>query len=195
MRSLAGNGAHFCGTAVDLSIYCWGFAAYVDTTGAAISTGGPTRLQSNIAWLQVSPGGQHNCAVANDHSAYCWGDNSSGQLGDNGTTRRFAPQRVFGGFKFHAVASGGAHSCGILEALDGTALCWGSNVERPARRRNVDQPSFADAVRRWHPLEDVSVPGGTSRADSPRTEPRIAGVLERGERLQAAIRVRRPSSR
>jgi hypothetical protein len=123
--SLVGNGAHFCGTAVDLSIYCWGFSAYVDTTGAAISTSVPTRLQSNIAWLQVSPGGQHNCAVANDHSAYCWGDNSFGQLGDNGITRRLAPQPVFGGFKFNAVASGGAHSCGIV--LDATALCWGSN--------------------------------------------------------------------
>jgi hypothetical protein len=129
--SLVGNGAHFCGTAVDLSIYCWGFAAFVDTSGAATSTAIPTRLQSNIAWLQVSPGGQHNCAVANDHSAYCWGDNSSGQLGDNGTsTRRLAPQAVFGGFQFSAVAGGGGHSCGIRldgTALDGTALCWGSN--------------------------------------------------------------------
>ena len=124
--ALAGNGAHFCGTAVDLSIYCWGFAAYVDTTGAATTTATPTRLQSNIAWLQVSPGGQHNCAVANDHSAYCWGDNTFGQLGDNGTTRRFAPQAVFGGFKFNAVASGGSHSCGIV--VDGTAACWGSNA-------------------------------------------------------------------
>jgi alpha-tubulin suppressor-like RCC1 family protein len=123
--SLAGNGAHFCGTTANLAIYCWGIAAYADVSGATTNAATPTRLQSDILWLQVSPGGQHNCAVAIDHSAYCWGDNSSGQLGDNGTTAHFAPQVVFGGFSFNAVASGGAHSCGIK--LDGTAVCWGLN--------------------------------------------------------------------
>ena len=156
--SLAGNGAHFCGTAVDLSIYCWGFSAFVDTTGAAISTGVPTRLQSNIAWLQVSPGAQHNCAVANDHSAYCWGDNSSGQLGDTSITRRLAPQRVFGGFQFHAVASGGAHSCGIMldaSDLDATALCWGSNSSGQlgdGTSTNRLSPTAVDGGIRWKTL-------------------------------------------
>ena len=30
--SLAGNGAHFCGTGVALEIYCWGIAAYADVS-------------------------------------------------------------------------------------------------------------------------------------------------------------------
>jgi hypothetical protein len=126
LSALSGGGSHFCGTASDLGVYCWGVAAYVDTTGASINAAAPRRLQSNLAWLQVSAGGQHNCAVASDHSAYCWGDNTLGQLGDNTTTRRLGPQVVFGGFGFNAVTSGGSHSCGIQ--TDGTALCWGLNA-------------------------------------------------------------------
>jgi alpha-tubulin suppressor-like RCC1 family protein len=126
LATLSGGGSHFCGTAADFSVYCWGLAAYVDTTGVAISSATPRRLQSNIAWLQVSAGGQHNCGVSNDHTAYCWGDNTSGQLGDNTTTRRLGPQAVFGGFTFNAVTSGGGHSCGIQS--DATGLCWGQNA-------------------------------------------------------------------
>src|SRR5581483_3921087 len=72
--SLAGGSAsaHFCGTTSDLSIYCWGVFALVDTAngiapnGASPPTTAPTRLPSNLAWVQVTPGAQHNCALAND---------------------------------------------------------------------------------------------------------------------------------
>jgi alpha-tubulin suppressor-like RCC1 family protein len=124
--SLVGNGGHFCGTGTDLSLYCWGLNALVDTTGATNSTLSPTRLPSNIAWVQVAPGGQHNCALANDRTAYCWGDNANGQLGNNTTTRRFTPGAVAGGFKFTVAVSGTSHSCGIT--ADSVAFCWGANA-------------------------------------------------------------------
>lgn len=129
--SLVGGGAHFCGTATDLSIYCWGIFALTDPVnginaqGNSPPTPSPTRVPSPIGWLQVTPGNQHNCALANDQTAYCWGLNSNGQLGDNDTTRRLAPQQVPGGFTFVALAAGAQHECGI--APDGTALCWGLN--------------------------------------------------------------------
>jgi alpha-tubulin suppressor-like RCC1 family protein len=120
-----GGGAHFCGITADLSIYCWGINSFVDSSGTNATSNVPTRLQSNIAWLQVSVGGQHNCALANDRSAYCWGIDTSGQLGDNGITRKLTPQPVAGGFKFTSLAAGGSHQCGITtEAL---AFCWGLN--------------------------------------------------------------------
>jgi alpha-tubulin suppressor-like RCC1 family protein len=130
--SLVGGGAHFCGTATDLSIYCWGIYALTDTLngldagGNSPATPVPSRVPSNIAWLQVTPGGQHNCALANDRTAYCWGLDTTGQLGDNSITRHLAPKPVAGGFKFTALAAGLQHECGI--ALDATALCWGLNA-------------------------------------------------------------------
>jgi alpha-tubulin suppressor-like RCC1 family protein len=132
LTSIAGGGAHFCGISADLSIYCWGINALVDTlnafsqTGGAIATYQPTRLQSNIAWLQVTPGSQHNCALANDRTAYCWGIDTSGQLGDNQITRRLVPQPVVGGFKFTTLAAGASHECGITTTTL-AAFCWGLN--------------------------------------------------------------------
>ena len=123
--SLAGGGAHFCGVATDGAIYCWGSNAYPDTSGAIVSTGSPMRLASSTAWQQVAPGSQHNCAIATGAAAYCWGTNGDGQLGDNGSTTRFVPQPVAGGFSFASITSGDAHSCGV--ALDGAAFCWGAN--------------------------------------------------------------------
>jgi hypothetical protein len=132
LTSIAGGGAHFCGTSADLSIYCWGINALVDTLNAFAPNGGsvptyePTRLQSNIAWLQVTPGAQHNCALANDRSAYCWGIDTAGQLGDNQITRRLVPQPVVGGFKFATLAAGASHECGIT-TVTALAFCWGLN--------------------------------------------------------------------
>ena len=131
LTSLSGGGAHFCGTSTDLSIYCWGVFALVDTINGIAANGNspatvqPTRLPSNTAWLQVAAGGQHNCAIANDQTAYCWGSDTTGQLGDNKLTRHLAPQPVGGGFKFSQITAGASHSCGIT--VDGLAFCWGLN--------------------------------------------------------------------
>jgi hypothetical protein len=122
----ASSGAHFCGISDLLSIYCWGITSLVDTTGVTLSNAVPTRLPGNIGWLQVTAGGQHNCAIAIDHTAYCWGADTSGQLGDNGTTQRFPPAPVAGGFKFNALAAGASHTCGLI--ADGTPFCWGLNA-------------------------------------------------------------------
>jgi hypothetical protein len=121
----ASSGAHFCGTDPLLSVYCWGLNALVDTTGVVVNMASPTKLPSNIAWLQVTPGGQHNCALASDKTAYCWGFDTTGQLGDNRTARRFVPEPVVGGFKFAALAAGGSHECGIT--TDAALFCWGLN--------------------------------------------------------------------
>ncbi len=132
LTSFSGGGAHFCGTGTDLSIYCWGIFALVDTLNGLTPGGNspptyqPTRLQSNIGWLQVTSGGQHNCGLANDQTAYCWGSDTSGQLGDNNLTRHLVPQPVTGGFKFSRLAAGTSHECGITTT--GDAFCWGLNT-------------------------------------------------------------------
>jgi alpha-tubulin suppressor-like RCC1 family protein len=122
---LSSSPTHFCGIAIDASIYCWGSYALVDTSGRTVDAAVPTRLPSAVSWASVAPGQVHNCALARDRTAYCWGDNSVGQLGDRSTTLRFAPAVVAGGFQFASLASGAYHSCGLTS--DGSAFCWGFN--------------------------------------------------------------------
>lgn len=124
--NIVGGGSHFCGISTpDLGIYCWGVQALPDTLGIILTTNFPVRVQGTTAWIQVSPGSAHNCALANDKTAWCWGADASGQLGDNGSTNRFAPRQVLGGFRFNALAAGGSHECGLT--ADASAFCWGLN--------------------------------------------------------------------
>lgn len=121
--NVAGGLTHFCGVALDQTIYCWGPNALTDTTGATTSSSVPAKVLGT--WTRVSPGGAHNCALAADQTASCWGANESGQLGDNTTTNRFAPRPVIGGFHFAALAAGLSHECGL--STTGDVFCWGSN--------------------------------------------------------------------
>jgi alpha-tubulin suppressor-like RCC1 family protein len=123
---LGGSATHFCGVAVDQAIYCWGINALADTSGVSAGSSVPRKLASDNAWTLAAPGYAHNCAIASDGLTYCWGDNTSGQLGDRTTTRRFVPAPVYGGYRFSTITSGSNHSCGLLS--DGSAFCWGLNA-------------------------------------------------------------------
>ena len=73
----------------------------------------------------ISGGYGHACAVANG-AAYCWGYNDSGALGvDTATTRTSTPVQVQGLEQdVAAIAAGDYFSCA---AVNGAALCWGTN--------------------------------------------------------------------
>jgi hypothetical protein len=123
----ASVGSHACGVSNDNAIYCWGTNALVDTSGKTASLAKtPTKLPSDIAWSQVSPGASHTCATTQDGTAYCWGLNTSGQLGiRSDTTLIYRPATVYGDFRFMSIVSGSNHTCALT--LDRTALCWGNN--------------------------------------------------------------------
>jgi len=118
---------HVCGISQDQSLYCWGLNAFADTSGKVIGVLNPTRLATDLKWVQASTGIEHNCALASDQTPYCWGINTRGQLGIAiaDTVVRFVPAPVYGGFKFSSITSGAAHSCGLT--TDRTAFCWGWN--------------------------------------------------------------------
>lgn len=122
--TLSGSPTHFCGVAVDQSIWCWGLNARTDTTGASAGSATPKQLGSTRTWTSVAPGYGFNCAIASDGLTYCWGDNSVGQLGDRTTTAHYAPAAVYGGYMFSTLASGSSHACGLAS---GAAFCWGIN--------------------------------------------------------------------
>lgn len=80
---------------------------------------------------KVSIGGYHTCAVTGAGGVLCWGGNTSGQLGNGGTTPEVlpAPVKGFGGngvlSGITAVAAGAYHTCALTTA--GTVACWGRN--------------------------------------------------------------------
>jgi alpha-tubulin suppressor-like RCC1 family protein len=90
-----------------------------------------------VAFASVATGGAHTCALTASGAAYCWGRGESGQLGvpvptttcttDAGPSPcSKTPVAVGGGLTFAQLAGGGAHTCGLTS--DGSAYCWGSNV-------------------------------------------------------------------
>ena len=121
---LRGSATHFCGVAVDQSIWCWGLNSLTDTTGTAAGSPTPKQLGSTSTWTTVAPGYAHNCAIAGDGLTYCWGANAAGQLGDRTNTLRYTPAPVYGGYMFSALAAGTDHTCGLA---NGAAFCWGLN--------------------------------------------------------------------
>jgi alpha-tubulin suppressor-like RCC1 family protein len=83
---------------------------------------------------RIDAGPSSSCAIAADGSLRCWGDNSSGQLGygntaaigDNETPASVPPVDLGAGRTAVKVATGGSHTCAILD--DGSVLCWGQGV-------------------------------------------------------------------
>jgi hypothetical protein len=133
--SLAAGPAHMCGVTADSTTYCWGLNVFLDTTANRLHTNVPTRIQGTVAWTQISPGIAHTCGLSKQ-AAYCWGDNAFGEL---------APRR----------SSGSLWRLSILHSRIGRishlwphhrrlGVLLGLQLEWPARRWHVDEPSGAN---------------------------------------------------
>lgn len=132
-------------------IYCWGSnssgttgrnTASGNTTTPSLVTAGNTSstLPTNYTATALSTSGSRSwlmCAIAGG-KAYCWGQNTIGSVGDNTTTQRNLPTKVFDGGVlagrtvtaisqdgYYSDPSGGyAHVCVIAS---GAVFCWGEN--------------------------------------------------------------------
>jgi alpha-tubulin suppressor-like RCC1 family protein len=119
---------HTCGLTSSGQAYCWGsntFGQLGDGPIANQST--PTAVSGGSIFtsLAASQTGNHTCAVITSGDGVCWGSDSSGQLGDGGTTDLNIFAVVSGGIKFASLASGSAFTCGFDNA--GVGYCWGAN--------------------------------------------------------------------
>jgi alpha-tubulin suppressor-like RCC1 family protein len=119
--------------------YCWGkntngrAGAPVATTSLYVPTAvNTTGALSGKVVSSVSTGtGQHTCATSQDGQAYCWGNNTSGQLGDGGTTSTHIAVAVqttgaLTGKKIRSIVTANSHTCALT--LDGSIACWGNNT-------------------------------------------------------------------
>ena len=136
MSSLSVGALTTC--AVDLTglAYCWeanprgsiGDGTFEGTTV-------PTRVASDLQFVQVSSGLAHSCGITNSGIGYCWGDDSYGQLGipSAGVSERCGegsspcsstPVAILGRQSFVEISAGlGGHVCGI--PTRGNLYCWG----------------------------------------------------------------------
>jgi len=75
--------------------------------------------------IQISAGSNHSLALKKNGSVWAWGWNQYGQLGDNSTTNKNVPVRVFGLSHVMMLAAGHLHSLALKN--DGTVWAWGKN--------------------------------------------------------------------
>ena len=97
----------------------------------------PADAPADFTYVQVNAGGYHSLAVGSDGYAYAWGDNTSGQLGNDGTSNLSSPVRVFASaqstsssgpwLKAVQVSCGANHS--LAAGSDGNVHVWGGNTD------------------------------------------------------------------
>lgn len=127
--AVALGGPFACGLTTNGNAYCWGgdpFGELGDGTDSAKFA--PVPVSTSLRFVALDAGQLHTCAITSQGAAYCWGRNEAGELGDNNpdSLERRTPVAVVGGPQFKSISAGEAYTCGV--AVDGTAWCWGYNV-------------------------------------------------------------------
>jgi alpha-tubulin suppressor-like RCC1 family protein len=126
---------HSCAAAANGNAYCWGQNGNGQLGNLDIAdTRRPARVfaPGNEPYVQVSAGRHYSCGLLTTGMMMCWGLNSSGQLGNTGTSQTTIRQPVYvepgrrfrwDGGAYASFDAGGAHTCAVTN--DATALCWG----------------------------------------------------------------------
>ncbi|MDH5292030.1 MAG: hypothetical protein OEY41_18705, partial [Acidimicrobiia bacterium] len=119
--------AHYHSCALDAAgaAWCWGDnnVGQIGDGGAPTDRLAPVQVQGGHTFTALKAGGAHTCGLTAGGQVYCWGVNSTGQLGNGGTTSSQAPVLVSGA-GFTTISTGETHTC----ALAGGARCWGDNA-------------------------------------------------------------------
>jgi alpha-tubulin suppressor-like RCC1 family protein len=139
--SISAGASQNCALLSDSSVKCWGYKGSGQLgDGTTTSRAAPVRVDGISNAVQVSAGDVHTCAVLSNGKIKCWGSGFDGQLGD-GTTLALTPRTTpvpvqsisdavqvsaSGGGPANAWAPYGSFTCAVL--VDGTASCWGFNL-------------------------------------------------------------------
>lgn len=127
---------HACALKADGGVVCWGANDHGQvgngTSGGSVAVASPVVDDHGVPLANIraiAVGDNHSCALRSDKTAVCWGDNSTGQLGDGGSsTASVNPvPKTVALTTIAALAAGARHSCAGLD--DGSVWCWGGNEE------------------------------------------------------------------
>lgn len=150
VTAIASGGSHACALLDNQTLKCWGDNSFgqlgigsTKSRGASVGDLGDALpavyLGADAKVLAVACGTFHTCALLADDTVKCWGQNLEGQLGvllnDAANAQGDAPNEMTAlppvplpaGLKPVAITAGRYHSCAAFE--DGSALCWGRNVD------------------------------------------------------------------
>ena len=134
------GGSHACAKLSGGSLKCWGRdnSGQLGNNAALAGTATPAFVSGySSAGVSLLPAGLGNtsCVLDPQGLVRCWGDNTTGQIGDNGSTAQGAGQNlptpsssVYGlssGDNISYIGTGTQHICAIKG--NSKVYCWGDN--------------------------------------------------------------------
>jgi alpha-tubulin suppressor-like RCC1 family protein len=147
-----------CAAATDGQLLCWGSDA--GSNSGNLASGAYAALQVPTAssdtanqYMKLAGGDFHSCGVTVDGSARCWGRNTSGQLGNGGTTNQPSPVNFDSSNRFVAIAAGAIHSCGITAA--GVVRCFGAGTNGQMGNGTTTATNSTATTPTWSPAKKV----------------------------------------
>ncbi len=117
----------------DGNLYAWGNNASgqlgLGPTAGNEDTPQVVTLGPSVTAVAVSAGQAHTLAIGSDGHVYAWGDDSTGELGDGGSTQEDSPERVDLPVGVTAVAVSAGYFFSFAVGSDGNLYAWGAETD------------------------------------------------------------------
>ena len=142
---VSAGGWHALAIGEDGTTWAWGQNSYGSlgngtTSGEYDANPVPVRVQypanaGTVTAMQVSAGVKFSMVIDEDENVWAWGMNGKGQLGNNSTSDRHSPVKVFASMQstsstgpwLNAVLVSGSWYYSLAIGTDGVAKAWGDN--------------------------------------------------------------------
>lgn len=142
-RQIAAGAAHTCGVTTAGEIWCWGSNGYgalgtddpVGSCNGFLCSVTPVRVESALAFAEVTAGQFHTCALTTAGEAWCWGrewqvgrgpsvDGSVACASNPQINCLYTPVRAQSSERFVQVAAARESTCAISRSSR-RVFCWG----------------------------------------------------------------------